>query len=174
VLCCDGAYASVAGRVLPRAHPISRMRKDAALFDTPPERRPGQRGRPRKKGERLPRLEEIARSVAAKEWSDVLVDVRGERVRRLLWALPVVWYAVCPDRPLLLVIVRDLDGQQSDDFFFRTDLAMSPETVASDYAGLWSIEETNRNVKQFLGRRGPPVLGQQGPGACRGPLPVDP
>jgi hypothetical protein len=163
VLSCDGAYASLAGRVLPRAHLISRMRKDAALFDQAPERRPGQRGRPRKKGERLPRLEEIALSVPANEWSDVLVDVRGERVRRLLWALPVIWYAVCPDRPLLLVIVRDPDGKQVDDFFFSTNLAMWPEAVASAYAGRWSIEDTNRNVKQFLGAENPQCWAHDGP-----------
>ncbi len=124
VLCCDGAYASLAGRRHPRTHVGSRFRKDAALFDLAPERRPGQRGRPRKKGERLPSLAQIAEQVPADEWSEVLVDVRGERVRRLLWALPVVWYEVCPDRPILLVVVRDPDREQPDDFFFlRHDVA---------------------------------------------------
>ena len=163
VLCCDGAYASLAGRTLPRGHLISRMRKDAALFDTPAERRPGQRGRPRKKGDRLPSLAVIAESVPANEWSDVRIDVRGERVRRLLWALPVVWYAVCPDHPLLLVIVRDPDGKQPDDFFFSTNLAMPPEAVASAYAGRWSIEDCNRNVKQFLGGEDPQCWVGKGP-----------
>ena len=163
VLCCDGAYASLAGRKLPRTHLISRFRSDAALFDTPLERRPAQRGRPRKKGERLPNLEVIAAEVPADEWSDILVDVRGERVRRLLWALPVVWYAVCPDRPLLLVIVRDPDGKQADDFFFSTNLAMAPEAVASAYASRWSIEDTNRNAKQFLGAEDPQCWAKDGP-----------
>ena len=163
VLHCDGAYASLAGRELPRTHLISRMRKDAALFNQAPERRPGQRGRPRKKGERLPSLEEIARSVPAEEWSDVVIDVRGRGVRRLLWDLPVVWYAVCPDRPLLLVIVRDPDGEQPDDFFFSTNLAMAPEAVASGYAGRWSIEDTNRNAKQFLGAEDPQCWAKDGP-----------
>ncbi len=163
VLCCDGAYASLAGRQLPRTHLISRFRKDAALFDTPPERRPGQRGRPRKKGERLPSLEEMARSAPANEWSDTVVDVRGERVRRLLWVLPVLWYAVCSDRPLLLVVVRDPDGEQPDDFFFSTSLAMLPEVVAAGYAGRWSIEDTNRNVKQFLGGEDPQCWAGHGP-----------
>jgi hypothetical protein len=163
VLCCDGAYASLAGRVMPRSHLISRMRKDAALFDEAPERRPGQRGRPRKKGDRLPSLAVIAESVPANEWADVLIDVRGQQVRRLLWAFPVLWYAVCPDRPVLLVIVRDPDGQQPDDFFFSTKLGMLPEAVASRYAGRWSIEDTNRNAKQFLGAEDPQCWAKDGP-----------
>jgi len=163
VLCCDGAYASLAGRPLPRTHLVSRFRKDAALFDTPPERRPGQRGRPRKKGERLPSLEEMARSAPDDEWSDLIVDIRGERVRRRLWVLPVLWYAVCSDRPLLLVIVRDPDGEQPDDFFFSTDLAMLPEHVAAAYAGRWSIEVTNRDVKQHLGGQDPQCWARNGP-----------
>lgn len=163
VLCCDGAYASLAGRTLPRTHFVSRFRKDAALFDTRPERRPGQRGRPRKKGERLPSLEQIAELVPADEWADTVIDVRGQQVRRLLWELPVLWYEVRPERPLLLVIVRDPDGKQPDDFFFSTDLAMAPETVASTYAGRWSIEDANRNVKQHLGGEDPQCRVGAGP-----------
>lgn len=162
-LCCDGLYASLAGRTLSQTHLVSRMRKDAALFDTPSERRPGQRGRPRKKGERLPDLATIAAEVPADEWADVLVDVRGRQVRCLLWCLPVVWYAVCPDRPVLLVIVRDPERQQPDDFFFSTDLAVLPEQVAATYAGRWSIETTNRDVKQFLGGQDPQCWAKDGP-----------
>lgn len=163
VLCCDGAYASLAGRHLPRTHLVCRFRKDAALFDQAPERRPGQRGRPRKKGERLPSLAQIAEMVPDDEWTDILVDVRGEQLRRLLWELPVVWYEVCPDRPLLLVIVRDPYGKQPDDFFFSTDVAMAPAAVASTYAGRWSIEDTNRNVKQCLGGEDPQCWVGEGP-----------
>lgn len=42
-LCCDGFYAPLAGRALPRTHVISRMRRDAALFTSPPQRTRGQR-----------------------------------------------------------------------------------------------------------------------------------
>lgn len=162
-LCCDGLYASLAGRTLPRTRLISRMRIDAALFDTAPERRPGQRGRPRKKGERLPDPKTIAAEVSPDEWVDALIDVRGQQVRRLLWCLPVVWYEVCPDRPFLLVIVRDPDRKQPDDFFFSTDLAMLPEHVAAAYAGRWSIEVTNRDVKQHLGGQDPQCWARKGP-----------
>ena len=54
LLGCDGAYAPLAGRELPRTHVVSRIKRNAAIFETPPPRRPGQRGRPRKKGDCLP------------------------------------------------------------------------------------------------------------------------
>ncbi len=54
LITADGAYASLAGSRWPRSHFCSRIRSDAAIYDLPPPRHPGQRGRPRKKGPRLP------------------------------------------------------------------------------------------------------------------------
>ena len=51
-LCADGAYATLAGRRLPRTTVTSRMRRDAALYEPAPPRT-GRRGRPRTKGARL-------------------------------------------------------------------------------------------------------------------------
>jgi hypothetical protein len=61
------------------------------------------------------------------------------------------------------VVVRDPERQQPDDFFFSTDLAMLPEVVAAGYAGRWSMEDTNRNVKQFLGGEDPQCWTGKGP-----------
>ena len=147
-LACDGAYASLAGRSLPRTHLTSRIRRDAALYAPPPTRRTRRPGRPRKRGRRLPCPERLARR--RRGWRRAAIDERGKTVKRLLLSLPVLWYAVCPDRPVLLVIVRDPTGKQRDDFFFTTDLEMSGAAVAAHYAGRWSIEDTFRNVKQVL------------------------
>ncbi len=61
----DRAYAS--SKLLERCRKLrkpitflSRLRLDAALYEPAPARRPGQRGRPRLKGERLPNLSEVA------------------------------------------------------------------------------------------------------------------
>jgi hypothetical protein len=161
-LACDGAYASLAGRALPRTHVTSRMRRDAALYELPAPRKKGQRGRPAKKGRRLPTPERIAR-ITKKGWLRVMVDARGKSVERLLLRRSVLWYQVCPDNPVLLVIVRDPAGIQHDDFFFTTDLTATGATVAGHYAGRWSIEDTYRNVKQFLGGEDPQSWKAQGP-----------
>lgn len=160
-LCSDGAFASLARRSLPRTHLTSRMRRDAALFELPPPRKPRRRGRPRKRGRRLPTPEGIA--LRNEGWARKTVHFRGRLEKRILLARRVLWYGVCPDRQVLLVIVRDPTGKQHDDFFFTTDLDDTPEDVASRYAGRWSIEDTFRNVKQFLGGEDPQTWKHQGP-----------
>lgn len=161
VLACDGAYASLAGRSLPRTHLTSRIRRDAALYALPPPRRQHRPGRPRKRGRRLPCPEHLARR--RRGWRRAAVDERGKTVKRLLLSLPVLWYAVCPDQPVLLVIVRDPTGKQRDDFFFTTDLEVSGAAVAAHYAGRWSIEDTFRNVKQVLRGEDPQTWKGEGP-----------
>jgi len=162
VLSCDGAYASLAGRDLPRTHVVSRMRRDAALYELPPKRKKRGKGRPRKKGKRLPTPTEMAQR-RKKGWVRATVDERGKSVERLILTIPVLWYVACPDRQVLLVIVRDPEGKQEDDFLFTTDLDATGMQVASQYAGRWSIEDTNRNVKQFLGGEDPQSWKDKGP-----------
>jgi len=161
-LACDGAYASLAGEDLPRTHVTSRMRRDAALYELPPPRKKGRRGRPRKKGRRLPTPEEIAQTTTV-GWRRTTVIERGKSVTRLLLCRPVLWYQVRRDQPVLLVVVRDPEGHQHDDFFFSTNLQTAPELVAGHYAGRWSIEDTFRNDKQFLGAEHPQTWRKWGP-----------
>ncbi len=160
-LCADGFYAPLAGRPLPRTKLTSRLRHDAALYQL--VRRPSRprRGRPRKKGDRLPTPRRLAQR--ARRWSRVTVDVRGKRVPRLLFARTLLWYAVCPEHPVLLVICRDPSGRQKDDFFFTTDLSAKPAEVVERYASRWAIEETFKNVKQRLGAEEPQLRSAQGP-----------
>ena len=161
-LTCDGAYATLAGMALPRTHVTSRMRRDAALYAPPPPRTRGQRGRPRKRGRRLPSPEHLAHR-ARRGWVATSLDVRGKAIKRLLLCRPVLWYHVCPQQLVLLVIVRDPAGKQSDDFFFTTDLRAGAAAVASQYAGRWAIEDTIRATKQALGGEDPQTWRAQGP-----------
>ena len=160
-LCADGFYASLAGRDLPRAVLTSRMRRDAALFDLPPPRRPGQRGRPRKKGPRLPTPAQLARRT--RDWRLVETEERGQKRKRLIHTRLVLWYAVCGTRPVRLVISRDPAGKEKDDFFFTTDLAAAPGATVGGFAGRWSIEDTFRNVKQYLRAEEPQAWKREGP-----------
>lgn len=159
-LSCDGAYASLLGADLPRTTVTSRLRRDAALFELAPPRT-GKRGRPRTKGERLPTPPKLAQ--AATDWRSVEVDMRGRAVTRLVSSRLVLWYRVCKSKPVRLVIVRDPDGHEPDDFFVTTDLDAAPEQTASRYAGRWSIEDTFRNTKQYLGGEDPQCWSGQGP-----------
>jgi hypothetical protein len=159
-LAADGAYASLCGAGLDRVHITSRLRRDAAVFElTPP--RTGRRGRPRKKGDRLPSLADLA--ATATGWATVQFDQRGTTVTRQIWSRKLLWYRVAKDRPLLLVIVRDPDGIQPDDYFITTDTNATPAWVAAHYAGRWSIEVTFRDEKQHLGGEDPQCWKRLGP-----------
>jgi hypothetical protein len=92
----------------------------------------------------------------------VIVEMRGQPVKCLVWSRPVLWYAV-RQQPILLVVVADPHARQPDDLFFTTDLDLAPEDVPSLYAGRWSIEDTFRNTKQLLGGENPQSWKGQGP-----------
>ena len=71
---------------------ISRLRLDAALYRPAPARRPGQNGRPRLKGLRLPKLTERLKH-ARTRWQACRLRWYGGEVRRLHLATgTAVWY----------------------------------------------------------------------------------
>jgi hypothetical protein len=161
-VCADGFYAPLAGKDIPRVWITSRMRNDAAIYaPVQPSRGSKKPGRPRKKGKRLPIPRAMAR--AKKGWREVNVTMRGENKRRLVLVHDVLWYAVSKTRLMRLVIVRDPDGIEEDDFLFTTNLSASPEMVAGDYADRWAIEDTFKYTKQLLGAEDPQTWKGQGP-----------
>jgi len=165
VLCGDGAYATLAGDHLERTAVVSRMRRDAALYEAAPPRS-GKAGRPRKRGARLATPVKLAK--AATGFCEVELDWRGRKVTKLIWTRDVLWYRVCPDALVRLVVVRDPSGIEPDDFFFSTDLAMSATEVVEIYAARWSIEMCFREVKQGIGGQQPQSWKYQGPERAAG------
>jgi hypothetical protein len=161
-LCADGAYATLAGAGLPRTQITSRMRRDAALYQAAPPRT-GRRGRPRTRGDRLPTPAQLSQTVSKRGWSKVAVDVRGHTVHRLVHTRDVLWYRVNKTDLVRLVIVRDPDGIEPDDYFFTTDLDATGDHVAARYATRWAIEVCFRDVKQDLGGHNPQSWKRKGP-----------
>jgi hypothetical protein len=47
-------------------------------------------------------------------------------------------------------VCRDPIGKEADDFFFSTDTTDSPALSVSDFSDRWAVEDTFRNVKQYL------------------------
>lgn len=147
----DGAYPSGALVEALRglAHFVSRMRRDAVLYGLPARPAKRGRGRPRQRGERLPKPEKLA--AQAKRWKRVKVLQYGKVRERLVWTRKVLWWSVARERPVLLVVVRDPEGKEADDFFFTTDLDSSAKRVAESFAGRWTVEEDFREAKQLFG-----------------------
>jgi hypothetical protein len=165
VVCADGAYATLAGEHLERTAVVSRMRRDAAIYEAAPART-GKAGRPRKRGARLPTPAKLAK--AARRWKEVELDWRGRKVTKLIWTRDVLWYRVSPDAMVRLVVVRDPAGKEPDDFFFSTDLDMGAAEVVEIYAGRWSIEMCYRDVKQAVGGQQPQSWKDKGPERAAG------
>jgi hypothetical protein len=159
----DGFYATLAGRGLVRIHLISRMRRDAVLYEPLPKTSANNKrkqGRPRTKGRRLATPAQMARRV--RSWRSVHPLERGKVTTRLIYTHQVLWYRVSKT-PVLLVISRDPQGRERDDFFFTTDLSLTGEQVIGAFAGRWSIEDTFKNTKQFVGGQEPQTWKGQGP-----------
>jgi len=148
----DGQFASreVTRELDKRSNLVSRMRRDAALYDLPPKRRSRRRGRPRKRGKRLSSPQQMA-ARCKKGWRVVSVRKGGRFVRRRVLSRVCLWYHVSHDQPIKIVIVRDPAGHERDDYFFCTDPEVSDEQIVERYYGRWSIEEAIHNGKQLGG-----------------------
>jgi len=157
----DGFYATLAGKPLSDVTIISRIRRDANLYDLLPKKKGRKRrGRPRTKGKKLAKLEKMAAHI--QNWTTVEYCQRGIMVERLVYTRVVLWPTVTK-KPIQLVISRDPNGKEKDDFFFTTDLAMSAIDVLTCYGDRWAIEDTFKNAKQSLGAQEPQTYKRQGP-----------
>jgi hypothetical protein len=161
-LCADGAYATLAGAMPANVELTCRMRRDAALYQPAPPRT-GTRGRPRLKGERLPTPPQLAAQADDSDWQHVTIDQRGTSIQRLVYVRDVLWYKVNKHALVRLVIVRDPDGVENDDYFFTTDLTATGAQTVTRYAGRWPIEICFRDVKQDLGGQDPQSWKRRGP-----------
>jgi hypothetical protein len=158
--CADGAYAAtLMAADIPRLTSVSRLRRDAALYQLKPTST-GRRGRPRQRGARLGTPAQIAKR--AKAWASVVIDQRGKQVAKRIHSRVVLWYAVSK-RPVLLVIGRDPKGREPDDFFVCSDIHLPPAEIAGAYAGRWSIEDTFRATKQSIHVQQPQSWAGSGP-----------
>jgi hypothetical protein len=152
-IAADGQYATrevVQAAAGARSNLVSRMRSDAAIYAPPVQRQRRRRGRQPKKGRRLPTPRQLA-ARRKKGWRKIQVRMRGKVVWRLVLPIICLWYHVSKERPVKLLIVRDPEGQEKDDFLFCTDPQVSDEQIVERFAGRWPIEEAIRDGKQLGG-----------------------
>jgi hypothetical protein len=161
----DGFYAALAGTSLEHTAILSRMRRDANLYDLPPKRRKKKRGRPRTRGKKPAKLETMANHV--QNWKTVIFRQRGKTVKRQVYMRVVLWYTVSR-KPVRLVISRDPNRKEKDDFFFTTDLGMTAQEVLECYNDRWAIKDTFKNTKQLLGGQQPQTFKGKGPERAAG------
>jgi DDE superfamily endonuclease len=130
----------------------------AALYRVPGPVQPQRRGRPPKKGERLPTPREILalpEEFVAEERAFALPA--GEKRLRVQVLRGVLWYSACKERRVAVVLVHDPSGSWRDEALLSTDLTLGVEAIVSGYARRWSIEVAFHDAKQYLGLHDPQV-----------------
>ena len=155
VIVADSSFAALELIAAVRRHVclITRLRLDASLFEPAPERRPGQRGRPRLKGKRLPKLSAVLTdpntawtSVTMAEWYG------GQRCGLEYVSGVAVWYASgMPPARIRWVLVRDPSGERDAQAFLCTDLDLEPMAILGRFVFRWRIETTFQEVREHLG-----------------------
>jgi hypothetical protein len=147
----DTTYAVIELLAALRHRPtmVTRLRLDARLFDPPPPRRPGTRGR-RVTGQRQP-VQRLADP--ANRWRRVTVSQwYGEGKRELdILTGTAVWDHPGRRVPVRWVLVRDVVGDHDPQAFLCTDLEADALDVLRWFVRRWAVEVTFEEVRRHLG-----------------------
>ncbi len=144
----DSGYSgeSVLGHLPVNCDLTSRLPMDARLYDAPPPRKPGTRGRPRKRGARVATPAKMLRQRGHR----VTHSIYGRKQKARVVDTVARWHNV-PDRPLRIVVVEPLSGGRPAQAFYSTCIEDTAEDVVVGYSGRWSIEEANKDGKSNMG-----------------------
>lgn len=152
----DGGYGthaltSFAHRQRKRLTLVSRFHADAALYAAPPLPRHTKKGRPRTKGKKLPSPEHVV--AKTKRRQKLRVNWYGSEKR---WVETVTgtghWYRSGDGIvEVRWVYVHDLTGTHRDEYFYTTDVSLTPRQIIELFTGRWSIEVMFQEVRHYLG-----------------------
>ena len=103
-LVVDSAYA---GRTVLEDRPanvqvVSRLRLDAALYAPAPRRRPGQKGRPRRRGDRLPALQDLI--ARRRHWTTLRLVLYGRAVEPRIMPFTALWYGALRSQSVRIAV----------------------------------------------------------------------
>ncbi len=132
---------------------IVRLRLDAALYKPAPKRRPGTQGRPRKKGERLPTLAQVAANPKT-HWQRVTIRNwygEGRRVIEIVSQTAVWFHGGLPPLPMRWVLIRDPQGKFKTQALLCTDVKQDPVQIIKWFVLRWQMEVTFHEVREHLG-----------------------
>jgi hypothetical protein len=155
VIVADSSFAAIELIAAVRRHVcfLTRLRLDANLFEPPPARPPGKRGRTPKRGRKLPKLTEVLADPAT-VWTRITMPqwYGGKRCRLEFTSRTAIWYSSgLPPLPIRWVLVRDPAGIRKPQAFLCTDLSAAPAAILGWYVHRWSVETTFQETRTHLG-----------------------
>jgi hypothetical protein len=140
-------------KTLPRVRVITRLRLDAALYDPPPYRKPGTKGRPRLKGKRRPTLEAVLADekppgppLLVAQWYD-----DGPRGVEVATDTAVWYHAGKPPVAIRWVLIRDPQERFKPQALLSTNLQHTPEQMRTWFVRRWTMEVTFEEARAHLG-----------------------
>lgn len=157
VVVADSTYAVLAlladaARLRQPVTVVTRLRLDAALYDSAPPREPGTRGRPRLKGERQPTLATRLLDPDT-TWETLTVPWYGGGTAQVEAATgTAVWYH--PGEPtvaLRWVLLRDPTDRFEPQALLSTDPTLAPTQIITWFVARWPLEVTFQEVRAHLG-----------------------
>lgn len=158
VAVADSSFAvlSLLARVQRLKEPIilvTRLRLDAGLYAPAPPRPAKQKGAPRKKGKRLPTLEQRLHDRKT-QWQAVTIPNwygEGRRVVEIVSDTAVWYHSGQPVVPLRWVLTRDPLGKFKPQALLCTDPNVRPEQIIQWFVLRWQLEVTLEEVRAHLG-----------------------
>jgi hypothetical protein len=150
----DGEFAALdlLHALAPSMVVITRMRRDARLFDPPSYQ--DKPGRPGRKGKRQPLLSARITDPATR-W------LRAVQSSRTSWRSngwieyahgTALWHhGGKPIVPILWVLVRYPDGRREPEAFLCTDISAAPRDVLDCFNRRWAVETTYEEARAHLG-----------------------
>ena len=155
VVVADSSFAApeLLAALPSKLHMVTRLRLDVALYGPAPERRAGQPGRPRKKGQRLPTLAQVLADPATR-WTPLTLPrwySQGERTVETVSGAAVWYHSDKPPVPIRWVLVRDPQNQFDPQAFLCTNPWAVPLTILTWFVQRWRVEVTFEEVRAHLG-----------------------
>jgi hypothetical protein len=131
---------------------VTRLRLDAALYAPAPLRRPGQTGRPRLKGERLPTLTKLVKDPEVLWQSVKLTWYAGKERSVEVASGTAVWYHTGKS-PVAIrwVLIKDPEGKFDLQALLSTNLDAEPLQVITWFVLRWRLEVTFQELRLHLG-----------------------
>jgi DDE superfamily endonuclease len=141
---------------------IGPLRWNAVLYELPKAPAVGARGRPKKRGDRLPKLREIMADPTGYPGSEQKIRIgQTNRNVRVQVIRDVLWYTGSKTEPMTVVLVRDVAGEWRDEVLLATSQDASAEFVIAGYCRRWSIEVAFFESKQLTGLHDPHVWSEK-------------
>jgi hypothetical protein len=155
IIVADSTFSALQFLGAARRHAtvITRLRLDAALFEPPPPRRPGQRGRPPAKGKRLPTLGSLMLAPGI-GWTTLTIAYwYGEHNRQVdVASATALWYhKALPVIPIRWVLIRDPLGKFETQALLCTDQHANPSFILECFVQRWQMEVTFEEARAHLG-----------------------